>query len=140
MVLESFLTSVVPCIATIAFFALVFGFIIMLRWFRHREVMAQIQQGLVPEDHRWETDSDRALRKLRGWGLGLAALGLALVIGLYPFGFVTQEPWPLHFGPWMVVGLIPLFVGLALLITDYASQRNRAPQEAEEGQREEATK
>jgi hypothetical protein len=95
---------------------------------------------LVPEDHRWETGNDRALGRLRGWGLGLAALGLALLIGLYPFGFVTQEPWPLHFGPWMVVGLVPLFVGLALLITDYVSQRNQTPQEAEEGQREQAAK
>lgn len=140
MTFESFLTTLVPCAATFAFFALVFGIIIMLRWFRHREVMAQIQQGLVPEDHRWQTDNDTTSRKLRVWGLGLAALGLALVIGMYPFGFVTQEPWPLHFGPWMVVGLVPLFVGLALLIADYASQRNRAPQEAEEEQREEAPK
>ena len=137
---EYFLTIVVPCIGTIAFFTLVFGFIIMLRWFRHREVMAQIQQGLVPEDHRCETGNHRTLRKLLGWGLGLAALGLALVIGLYPYGFVAEEPWPLHFGPWMVLGLVPLLIGLALLITYYASQRNRAPQEAKEAQREEATK
>ncbi len=133
-----FLSSLVPSVGSVVFFALVFGFIIMLRWFRHREVMAQIEQGLLPEDHRRETGNDRTLRKLLGWGLGLAALGLALLIGLYPFGFVVQEPWPLHFGPWMVVGLVPLFIGLALLITYYASRDKRAPQEAEEAQREQA--
>jgi hypothetical protein len=138
MVVEYFLTTVVPCIGTIAFFTLVFGFIIILRWFRHREVMTQIQQGLVPGDHGPQTANDRALRRLLGWGLGLAALGLALMIGLYPYGFVAPEPWPLHFGPWMVVGLAPLFIGLALLITYYLSREKRAPQEAEEAQREQA--
>lgn len=139
-VVEYLVGTVVPCIATFAFFTLVFGFIIILRWFRHREVMEQIQQGWVPGDHGPQAAHDRTLCRLLGWGLGLAALGLALMIGLYPYGFVAAEPWPLHFGPWMVLGLVPLFIGLALLITYYVSGRNGPPREAEVGLEEQAAK
>jgi hypothetical protein len=136
--LDYLMGTLVPCTATFAFFALVFGFIMVWRWLRHREFMAQIQHGYVPSDQRAETANAWASHKLLGWGLALAALGLALLIGLYPFGFVVREPWPLHFGPWMLLGLIPLFIGLALLITYYVSRQNQEAQEAEVGHREEA--
>ena len=54
-----------------------------------------------------------------GWGIALAALGLALMAGLWPLGFArlgAEHPYPLRFGPWMLIGLISLFIGLALLI------------------------
>ncbi len=127
-----FLSSLVPCIGTIVFFTLLFGFITLLRWFRHREVMAQIQQGLLPVAHGRRTGDTRTLL---AWGLGLTALGLALIIGLYPLGFgPAAPPLPFHFGPWMLLGLIPFFMGLALLIIYYASRRDGSPQKAEEGQ------
>lgn len=135
---DYFMATVVPCIATFTFFALVFGFIMIWRWFRHRELMAQIQHGYVPSDQRAETANARGSHKLLGRGLALTALGLALLIGLYPFGFVTQEPWPLHFGPWMLLGLIPLFIGLAFLVTYYAGRQNHGAQEAEGRHKEEA--
>ena len=136
--MEEFALCAIPVVLVVA----VFGTIVLVRWFKHREILAMVEKGMLPAQYiaaprRWRG------RVLMGWGIALAMLGLALVIGLWPLGFVRmggENPYPLHFGPWMVVGLVPLFVGLALLITDYASQRNRAPQEAEEGQREEATK
>jgi uncharacterized membrane protein len=134
---QYFMSTVVPCIAAFTFFALVFGFIMIWRWFRHREIMAQIQHGLVLGDQQAEIANASASQKLLGRGLALAALGLALLIGLYPFGFVVSEPWPLHFGPWMLLGLIPLFIGLALLVTYYVSARNHGTQEAEEMRKEE---
>jgi hypothetical protein len=134
---QYFMSTIVPCMAAFTFFALVFGFIMIWRWFRHREIMAQIQHGLVLSDQQAEMANARTSQKLLGRGLASAALGLALLIGLYPFGFVVSEPWPLHFGPWMLLGLIPLFTGLALLVTYYVSARNHGTQEAEEMRKEE---
>jgi hypothetical protein len=136
---EYLMGTLVPCISTFVFFTLVFGFVIIWRWFGHRERMAQIQQGFVPSDQGPEMGNGRDSRKLLGRGLGLVALGLALLIGLYPFGFVVAEPWPLRFGPWMVIGLIPFFIGLALLITYYVSRQKHGPQETEGPHREEAS-
>ncbi len=136
---QYFMSTVVPCIAAFTFFALVFGFIMIWRWFRHREIMAQIQHGLVIGDQQAEIANARVSQKLLGRGLALAAVGLALLIGLYPFGFVVSEPWPLHFGPWMLLGLIPLFTGLALLVTYYVSGRNHGTQVAEERRKEETS-
>ncbi len=50
------------------------------------------------------------------WGIAIAAIGMALCLGLYPIGFVAGSSWPLGFGPWMLAGLIPTFFGLALVL------------------------
>lgn len=117
------------CMGTIVFFALLFGFIALLRWFRHREIMAQARQGLPPRA--------RKSTLLLGSGLVLVAVGLALMIGLYSAGFPTAEPYPLHFGPWMLFGLVPLFIGLALLITRQLTLQNGESREPAEPKSEE---
>jgi len=71
-------------------------------------------------------------RGLLGWGIALAALGLALMVGLYPIGFVVEKSYPLYFGPWMLAGLIPLFIGLALLITYFLTRSEEPPEPLEE--------
>ena len=48
------------------------------------------------------------------------------MIGLWLLGFVMEEPYPLYFGPWMLVGLIPLFIGMALLITYVVTRKEEA--------------
>jgi hypothetical protein len=38
-------------------------------------------------------------------------------LGLYPFGWLAAPgEFPLNFGPWMLVGLIPTFFGLSLIV------------------------
>lgn len=61
-----------------------------------------------------------------GWGVALAVLGLALIIGLWPIGFATRSGYPLGFGPWMLTGLIPLFPGPALLIFYFVVRKEEA--------------
>lgn len=124
-----------PCMGTIVFCALLFGFIALLRWFRHREIMAQARQGLPPQDEARPRARKSTL--LLGSGLMLAAVGLALMIGLYPAGFASADPYPLHFGPWMLFGLVPLFVGLALLITRQLTLQNGGSREPVEPKSEE---
>ena len=116
------LTNLGACVVSIAFLVAVFGTIIVLRWFRHREIVALAEKGLLPAQYAQYLSAARG-RGLLGWGIALAALGLALMAGLYPIGFVAETPYPLYFGPWMLGGLIPLFIGLALLITYFAMHR-----------------
>jgi hypothetical protein len=44
----------------------------------------------------------------------IAALGLALTIGLWPLGIGST--YPLGLGPWMIGAFIPLFFGLGLIL------------------------
>ncbi len=112
------------CAVPIAFLITIFGTIVLMRWFKHREIVALVEKGLLPKQYaRYMRASRGRGRGLLGWGIALAALGLALLIGLWPLGFVVEEPYPLHFGPWMLAGLIPLFIGLALLITYFLARK-----------------
>jgi hypothetical protein len=121
------------CIVPIVFLAVIFGTIIVMRWFKHREIMTLAEKGLLSEQHAPYMSASRGRngRGSLGWGMALTALGLALVIGLWPFGFIVDQPFPLHFGPWMLVGLIPLFIGLALLITYFLTRNNEKASEPE---------
>jgi protein-S-isoprenylcysteine O-methyltransferase Ste14 len=130
-------------IATVAIliglFLTIFGTVVALRWFKHREIMAMVEKGISPEQYT------RAPRRrngwaLMGWGVALAMVGLALMAGLWPLGFVRgggESPYPLNFGPWMLIGLIPLFVGLALLIIYVVMRKVPQAQGVEEGEKAE---
>ena len=117
------------CVVPIAFLVAIFGTVVLMRWFKHREILALAEKGLLPAQYAQYMSASRG-RGLLGWGIALVALGLALMIGLWPIGFVTQAPhtgeslYPLNFGPWMLAGLIPLFIGLALLITHFLTRNN----------------
>ena len=119
------------CAIPIAFLVVIFGTIVMMRWFKHREIMMLAEKGLLPEQYALYMSAPRGRggRRLLGWGIALVMVGLALMIGLYPIGFVGRlgpehgSWYPLNFGPWMLGGLIPLFIGLALLITYFLTRR-----------------
>jgi hypothetical protein len=119
------------CIIPIACLVAIFGTIVMLRWFKHREILAVVEKGLLPAPYAQPGRAPIG-RGLLGWGIGLAMLGLALIIGLWPLGFTRLagaarvSPYPLRFGPWMLIGLIPLFLGLALLIIYFVARREEA--------------
>jgi hypothetical protein len=116
MKMNGFFQTVVPCLGFLGFFVLIFGTIALFRWFRHREILKLAEKGLLPEQYaKYISASHSRSRGSLGWGIALAALGLALMAGLWPIGAIYGE-YPLGFGPWMLFGLIPLFLGLALLI------------------------
>jgi hypothetical protein len=107
--------------------AIFFGFIVLLRYIDHRERMALIMRGIDPNSiRRWHKKGAGVLRA----GLITGMVGLALTIGLYPLGFMLPAPItqaPLHFGPWLLPGLIPLGVGAALVISYYLGQDSQPP-------------
>src|SRR5438876_3081895 len=104
------------------------GFIVLLRYIEHRERMALIARGIDPYRLRPQRRGVGVLRA----GLITAMVGLALTIGLYPLGFMLPSSFtetPLHFGPWLLPGLIPLGVGSALVIGYYLGQDNQPPRQ-----------
>lgn len=87
--------------------ALLFAFIFKLVKARHEEKMAMIERGLT------EMPSGRKGRGLLVGGLVFAPIGLALVIGLAIAGAAHQ----------VGVGLVPLFLGLALIGGHYMTRK-----------------
>jgi len=101
------------CFVPTLFVIIIFGAIVLMRWFKHREIVTLAEKGLLPDQYsasRRETNRGALV-----WGVTLSMLGLALIIGLWPIG-LRDNVFPLGFGPWMLFGLVPLFIGLALLI------------------------
>jgi hypothetical protein len=116
------------CVVPSAFLVAIFGTIVLVRWFKHREILAMVEKGLLPAQYAQYMNASRGRggRGLLGWGIALVMLGLALMIGLWPIGFTragVENPYPLGFGPWMLAGLIPLFIGLALLIIYFLTRK-----------------
>ena len=100
------------------------GFLSLLRYLEHRERMAMILRGITPPDKRRARLSKPRLARRTGvlqGGLITAMVGLALVVGLYPLGYILPPALvaPYHLGPWLLAGLIPLAVGLALILGHY---------------------
>ncbi len=117
----------------------VFGFPItawvVFRWLAHRERMEMIRAGIAPPPGRgnreWrqayqaqqqpgrppsgndEYTLESGRRQLRK-GITLTFVGLALFIGLSFIGFGDGGWRP---GPWLLGGLIPMFVGIAQVVS-----------------------
>jgi uncharacterized membrane protein (GlpM family) len=98
--------SVVMALVFLVFFA-------YLRYMRYKETLTLAEKGLVHPGYG--ANGKGTLR----WGIGFAALGIALCMGLYPIGWAIGSDFPLHFGPWMLVGLIPAFFGVSLIAIYY---------------------
>lgn len=106
------LEFVVPATFGIVLFGLFFLWLAWMRWMHYRQVIALADRGFGPRD-AGERAGGATYRSLR-WGLLVAATGLALTIGLWPLS-AAEFRFFLGLSPILLVGLIPLFVGLALV-------------------------
>ncbi|GLV57549.1 hypothetical protein KDH_43850 [Dictyobacter sp. S3.2.2.5] len=116
--------AIVLVIGWLIALAIFLGFIILLRYIQHRERMAMISRGLHPSEIQRRRRNKGILRA----GLITMMVGLTLLIGLYPIGFLlpaTLATAPLHIGPWLLPGLIPFGVGLALTGSYYLEQNSQ---------------
>jgi hypothetical protein len=98
---------------------IVFGFFGYMRWLRYKETLVLAEKGLLKPER--QGSGKGTLR----WGIIITALGIALCLGLYPLGFIggINDQFPLRFGPWMLVGLIPMFFGLGLVLVYYLTNK-----------------
>lgn len=101
----------IPCAGSLAFVGLVFGFILLMRFMAYKETLALAEKGLVKPVRNGGNGKGALI-----WGIIFAAIGVALLLGLWPLGLMFGSNAPLGFGPWMLAGLLPLFFGLALVL------------------------
>lgn len=100
------------------FFGSILGFIGYLRYLKHKETIALAQHGIV--DMRASTKQPKVNPQAIRSGVITMAVGIALCIGLYPIGWIAMPgELPLNLGPWMLAGLVPFFVGLAIVVSHY---------------------
>ncbi|HKJ27715.1 MAG TPA: DUF6249 domain-containing protein [Anaerolineales bacterium] len=104
-----------------------FAFAAFVRQKRHKETLAMIEKGLM-EAPKQKSNGKGALR----WGIVISFLGIALTLGLYPLGWVFSfgNTYPLNFGPWMLLGLVPAFFGLSLIVVYFVTQDKSEEEEA----------
>lgn len=108
--------DLVPCLGVVGTLAVIFSFLAFLRYMNYKETIALAEKGLT----RPESTSNKGLLR---WGIVVTALGLALTAGLYVAGYNSAENYPLHLGPWMLGGFIPLFLGLGLILLHYLTDK-----------------
>ena len=104
---------VLACLAILVFFALLLGFLLLIRYFNYREKTSSAQQDIAAEK------KPRRNAGLLIWGWLVTILSLLAVLSFWAFGaFFLGEGvnYPLGMGPWMLLGLVPLFFGLCLLL------------------------
>ena len=130
----------IPVIGMICVFGLPIGGWITVRVLAHRERMAMLQRGIMPPPDpgffrrnaawtpppQWNPapppppyayDDPNSPQCMLRKGITTAAVGVALFIGLSFIGYrggdgFMQSP-TFHPGPWLLGGLIPMFVGFA---------------------------
>jgi hypothetical protein len=68
--------------------------------------------GTQPTQYIYDADYYSAQRQLRR-GIQVAFIGLALLIGL---SFIGNHDGRFVYGPWLLGGLIPMFVGIAQIV------------------------
>jgi peptidoglycan/LPS O-acetylase OafA/YrhL len=99
-------------------------FLAAVRYINYRERAALAQYGaLQNEEPFWDRLSQRSPQGVLWAGVITAMSGLALLLGLYTIGM----------GPWLLGGLVPLFVGLGMVFiyfTGGAARQRKAEKEA----------
>ncbi|HVN69807.1 MAG TPA: DUF6249 domain-containing protein [Candidatus Binatia bacterium] len=130
-------SDIIPLVAIIVIFGAPIAAFIVSRVFAHQERMEMLRRGIVPPPN-WR-EMRRAMKY--GWapgampqgqpnqygfehdfyaqqqlrrGIQVACIGFALLIGLGFIGYHGDGRYV--YGPWLLGGLIPLFVGIAQII------------------------
>ena len=109
-------SDLVPCLSIISVLLVIFGFLAFLRYMNYKETIALAEKGLTKPE-------PKSNKRLLRWGIVITAIGFALTIGLYSIGFDSADNYPLHLGPWMLGGFIPLFLGIGLVLLHYLTDR-----------------
>jgi hypothetical protein len=112
-----------------------FGLMAFMRYINYRETIALAEKDLVRPGRIMRGDTKDTLR----WGIASAAIGAALCVGLFPIGLsnTVVDRYPLGLGPWMLIGLIPMFFGLGLILIYVLTREEKRPEKEAERKPEE---
>jgi len=111
------MNDIIPCLGVFGVLIIIFGFLAFMRYMNYKETLALAEKGLTKP----ESKSSKGLLR---WGIVVTAIGFALTLGLYFIGFDSPNNYPLHLGPWMLGGFVPLFLGLGLVLLHYLTEKN----------------
>jgi hypothetical protein len=114
---EDSMNDIIPCLGAVGALTVIFGFLAFLRYMNYKETLALAEKGLTKP----EIKSGKGLLR---WGIILSSLGLAFSLGLYLIGFDSADNYPLHLGPWMLGGFVPLFLGIGLVLLHFLTEKN----------------
>jgi len=111
------MSDLIPCLSIVSVLLVIFGFLAFLRYMNYKETLALAEKGLTKPE-------SKSNKNLLRWGIVITALGFALTLGLYAIGFTSAENYPLHLGPWMLGGFVPLFLGIGLVLVHYLTEKS----------------
>ena len=104
-------------------FGIPFGFFAFVRYLRYKETMALAEQGLLrPERSRRSRDTLK-------WGIVIMMMGLGLTCGVLPLGLLSDD---FIIGPWIIIGILPFFFGLSLIMVYLVNKRLDDDEDAQE--------
>jgi len=110
------MNDIIPCLGIVGTLTVIFGFLAFLRYMNYKETLALAEKGFTKPEAK-------SGKRLLHWGIVLTSLGLALTIGLYSIGFDSPTNYPLHLGPWMLGGFVPLFLGIGLILLNFLTEK-----------------
>jgi len=110
------MSDLIPCLSIVSVLLVIFGFLAFLRYMNYKETLALAEKGLTKPE-------SKSNKNLLRWGIVITSLGFALSLGLYFIGFDSANNYPLHLGPWMLGGFVPLFLGIGLVLVHYLTEK-----------------
>ena len=111
------MNGLIPCLVLSGVLAIILGLFAFVRYRNYKETIALAEKGRARPERGTRNSFLR-------WGVPVAGLGLALSLGLYSIGFSGGDDYPLHLGPWMLGGFVPLFLGLGLILLHFLTQKD----------------
>lgn len=129
----------IMCGGFVAFFTLLFGFLALMRWFRHKEALAMIERGMASPP----AAKKRNGRSILVVGVGILVFGVLVLGGLLLLGVMVwssvgragaSSPTGFPLALLTLPGLLILFIGIALVIVYVLTRptRNGEPPEVEQ--------
>ena len=110
------MNDIIPCLGVVGSLTVIFGFLAFLRYMNYKETLALAEKGLSKPE-------SKSNKNLLRWGIVVTAIGFAFTLGLYFIGFAAANNYPLHLGPWMLGGFVPLFLGIGLILVHYLTDK-----------------
>ena len=110
------MSDLIPCLGVVGILVVIFGFLAFMRYINYKETVLLAEKGLTKP----ETKPGKGMLR---WGIVVTSLGVAFTIGLYAIGYGSADRYPLHLGPWMLGGFVPLFLGIGLILVHYLTEK-----------------
>lgn len=98
-------------------FSVPFAFFAFIRYLRYKETIALAERGLLRPS---ESKDGRSMLR---WGIVIAFVGFALVLVAMIMGLFVS---PDAIAPFLVLGCLPMFFGLALLVIYAFTRKDNA--------------